>query len=45
MNADGGACGVHIDGCTWIANDGLYAVFDRAVNGSIRINYLVALAP
>lgn len=45
MNADGKACGAHIDGCTWIGDDGLYAVFDRTVNGSIRINYLVALAP
>lgn len=45
MNADGKANNAHVDGATWIDGDGLYAVFDRTVNGNIRINWLVALAP
>lgn len=45
MNGDGNATSTHVEGSTWIDNDGLYAVFDRTMNGLIRINWLVVLAP
>lgn len=45
MNGDGNATFTHVEGSTWIGNDGLYAVFDREMNGLIRINWLVVLAP
>lgn len=39
-NGDGILQNVHIDGTTW-QEDKLYAVFDRAVTGSAKINYLI----
>lgn len=45
MNADGGACGVHIDGCTWIAGGGMYATFDRIVTSDIRVIWMLFMAP
>lgn len=45
MNADGWATSTHVDGAIWKDGDGLYAVFDRTMDGLIRINWLVVLAP
>lgn len=45
MNADGKANDAHVAGCTWIAGDGMYAVFDRVVSKAIRINWMLFLAP
>lgn len=45
MNADGGANGAHVAGCTWIAGDGMYAVFDRIVTSAIRVNWMLFMAP
>lgn len=40
MNGDGDAIQVHVEGATK-TNAGIYAVFDNAVNGSVRIDWLV----
>lgn len=45
MNADGGANGGHVTGCTWIAGDGMYATFDRIVTSDIRVNWMLFMAP
>lgn len=45
MNADGKASNAHVTGCTWIAGDGMYAVFDRVVSSSIRVNWVLFIAP
>ena len=40
MNGDGNASSVHIDGVTWVGSE-LYAVFDRAFTGNMRVNFLI----
>lgn len=40
VNGDGQAASTHIEGATW-SNGALYAVFDPAHNGLIRINYVL----
>lgn len=45
VNADGGANGGHVTGCTWIAGDGMYATFDRIVTSDIRVNWMLFMAP
>lgn len=45
MNGDGKDIPVHIDGCTYLADQGaIYANFDRVWLSAIRVNYMVALA-
>ena len=43
MNGDGGATGVHFDGCTYL-NGTIHATFAGNVGAAVRINYIVALA-
>lgn len=40
VNGDGQAASTHIEGATW-SGGGLYAVFDPAHNGNLRINYVL----
>jgi len=40
VNGDGNAASTHIEGATW-SSGGLYAVFDPAHKGNIRINYVL----
>lgn len=44
MNADGNATSAHVEGVTFVSNE-LWAVLASTISGSIRINWLVALAP
>ena len=46
MNADGNANSLHVEGFTYLPNQGLFVVCDQVVgtNTSLRVNYLVALA-
>lgn len=43
MNGDISATGTHIDGVQYSPNDGIYATFQAAFSGVIRINYLIIL--
>ena len=40
VNGDGDAASTHVEGATW-SGGGLYAVFDPAHRGNIRINYVL----
>lgn len=42
MNSDGEAVSAHTQGATAIGGD-VYVTFDRAVNGPVRVGYIVAL--
>lgn len=42
MNGDGSTSDAHVEGCTYLGGD-IYAVFDRAVSGSIRVNWFSAV--
>ena len=44
MNADESSSQVHVEGSSWSPEAGMYAVFDRAATGNIRINYFAILA-
>ena len=44
MNADESSSQVHVEGSSWSPEAGMYAVFDRAATGNIRINYVALLA-
>lgn len=42
-NGDGKSCAAHVEGATSTSGIGVYAVFDTAFSGGVRLNYLVAI--
>ena len=42
MNGDGSTSDAHVEGCTYLGGS-INVVFDRVVNGSIRVNWFSAV--